>query len=120
MYALGRNEILMTKNDITARLEKLSGKMSFYYKKLITNETLSVQEDLPTMAASVIKIPIMVECFRRIEAGEIADMLEKMYRGQLVSPEADKDDGITQSIQDNSPVENVVAMYQAAHDYGRY
>ena len=151
MYALGRNGILMTKNDITARLEKLSGKMSFYYKKLITNETLSVQEDLPTMAASVIKIPIMVECFRRIEAGEIADMLEKMYRGQLVSPEADKemlevlteqrlngklpfhyvekvpiahktdeDDGITHSIQDNSPVENVVAMYQAAHDYGRY
>ena len=26
----------------------------------------------------------------------------------------------THSIQDNSPVENVVAMYQAAHDYGRY
>ena len=26
----------------------------------------------------------------------------------------------THSIQDNSPVENVVAMYQAAHDFGRY
>lgn len=26
----------------------------------------------------------------------------------------------THSIQDNSPVENVIAMYQAAHDYGRY
>jgi len=26
----------------------------------------------------------------------------------------------THAIQDNSPVENVVAMYQAAHDYGRY
>lgn len=26
----------------------------------------------------------------------------------------------THSIQDNSPVENVVAMYQSAHDYGRY
>ena len=26
----------------------------------------------------------------------------------------------THQIQDNSPVENVVAMYQAAHDFGRY
>ncbi len=26
----------------------------------------------------------------------------------------------THAIQDNSPVENVVAMYQAAHDFGRY
>ena len=26
----------------------------------------------------------------------------------------------THAIQDNSPVENVIAMYQAAHKYGRY
>ena len=26
----------------------------------------------------------------------------------------------THAIQDNSPVENVIAMYQTAHDYGRY
>jgi uroporphyrinogen decarboxylase len=26
----------------------------------------------------------------------------------------------THAIQDNSPVENVIAMYQSAHDYGRY
>jgi len=26
----------------------------------------------------------------------------------------------THSIQDNSPVENVIAMYQTAHDFGRY
>jgi len=26
----------------------------------------------------------------------------------------------THCIQDNSPIENVIAMYQAAHDYGRY
>lgn len=34
MYALGRNGILMTKNDITARLEKLSGKIEIYYSKV--------------------------------------------------------------------------------------
>ena len=105
---------------IRNEMEEIPGYLGFYYKNLVTGETIAEQADLPMMAASVIKIPIMVECFRRIEAGEIADMLEKMYRGQLVSPEADKDDGITHSIQDNSPVENVVAMYQAAHDYGRY
>ncbi|MDR0450958.1 MAG: hypothetical protein LBH26_06805, partial [Treponema sp.] len=26
----------------------------------------------------------------------------------------------THAIQDNSPTENVIAMYQAAHDYGVY
>ena len=26
----------------------------------------------------------------------------------------------THQIQDNSPTENVVAMYEAAHEYGRY
>lgn len=26
----------------------------------------------------------------------------------------------THDIQDNSPTENVIAMYQAAHDFGRY
>ena len=62
----------MTKNDIIARLTPLCGKKSFYYKNLITGETIAEHEDLPMMAASVIKIPIMVECFRRIEAGEIS------------------------------------------------
>lgn len=26
----------------------------------------------------------------------------------------------THELQDNSPTENVIAMYQATHDYGRY
>jgi uroporphyrinogen decarboxylase len=26
----------------------------------------------------------------------------------------------THALQDNSPTENVVAMYEAAHEYGRY
>ena len=26
----------------------------------------------------------------------------------------------THSIQDNTPTENVLAMYQAGHDFGRY
>ena len=42
------------------------------------------------------------------------DTLEIMmpHRGYFFAP--------THAIQDNSPVENVIAMYQAAHDYGRY
>ncbi|MCL2646370.1 MAG: hypothetical protein FWD61_05100 [Phycisphaerales bacterium] len=38
--------------------------------------------------------------------------LMKTCRGYHFAP--------THQIQDNTPVENVVAMYQAAHDYGRY
>ena len=42
------------------------------------------------------------------------DTLDVMmkYRGYHFAP--------THQIQDNSPVENVIAMYQTAHDFGRY
>ncbi len=45
---------------------------------------------------------------------EVKDTLDVMMPGggYMLSP--------THSIQDNSPVENVLAMYEAAHKYGRY
>lgn len=61
----------MKKSDILARLEKIPGKKSFYYKNLITGETIAIQEELPMMAASVIKLPILVEAYRQMEAGRI-------------------------------------------------
>lgn len=61
----------MTKNDIEERLNKIPGKKSFYYKNLVDGQMIAINEDLPMMAASVIKIPIMVEVFRQIEKGLI-------------------------------------------------
>lgn len=46
--------------------EKLEGKIGFYYEGLQSGERITHQEDLPLMAASVIKLPIMVEAFRQM------------------------------------------------------
>lgn len=56
------------KNDIEKRLEKIQGRKSFYYKNLVTGNAIAINGDMPMMAASVIKIPIMVEAFRQIES----------------------------------------------------
>ncbi len=61
----------MQKSDILSRLDKIPGKKGFFYKNLVTGETIAIGEDLPMMAASVIKIPIMVEAFRQIKADKI-------------------------------------------------
>ena len=58
---------------ILRRLREAQGKVSFYYRCLDCDcAALEYQADLPLIAASVIKIPIMVEAFRQIEAGLLA------------------------------------------------
>lgn len=59
------------KDDLFALLESVSGKTGFYYKNLITGEEWEQRADLPLMAASVIKIPVLAEVFARMESGEI-------------------------------------------------
>lgn len=60
----------MDRAKIEEALQKIPGKLSVYYKNLVTGETIGIGEEIPMMAASVIKIPIMVECFRQMKAGE--------------------------------------------------
>lgn len=66
----------MLKKDIEQRLELIQGKKSFYYKNLVTKDLISINSGMPMMAASVIKIPIMVEAFRQIE-GKAIDKNQK-------------------------------------------
>ena len=54
---------------IQARIAGLPGKIGLYYACPANGEELSLQAELPLLAASVIKIPIMVEAFRQMEAG---------------------------------------------------
>ncbi len=55
--------------DIIARLEKLSGKIGFYYKNLATGEVIAYHEDEAFMAASVIKLYVMAEAVRQCKEG---------------------------------------------------
>ncbi|MBE5769194.1 MAG: serine hydrolase [Clostridiales bacterium] len=60
--------------NMTAILEKaaaLPGKIGVYVLDTVTGEEGAYQADLPLQSASVIKIPVMVEAFRRFASGEL-------------------------------------------------
>lgn len=61
--------------SILSSFEKVTGKTGFYYHNLMTNETLAHFDDLPLIAASVIKLPIMVEAFNQANQG-LLDLME--------------------------------------------
>lgn len=54
-------------------LEEIPGKISLYYKNLVTGEEIDYHADESLQAASVIKIFIMAEAFRRIEEGTLSE-----------------------------------------------
>lgn len=56
---------------ITPQLEALGGDTGVYVKNLVTGETFARGADVPVVAASVIKIPVMIEAFRAQAAGEL-------------------------------------------------
>ena len=56
---------------ITPHLEALGGDTGVYVKNLATGETFARGADVPVVAASVIKIPVMIEAFRAQAAGEL-------------------------------------------------
>jgi beta-lactamase class A len=57
--------------ELVEQLKNMEGKVSFIYKDLSSREMISYQEDMKMKAASIIKIPIMVEVFRQIESGRL-------------------------------------------------
>lgn len=66
-------------------LKGLPGNIGFFYRNLVTGETHSYNEDCDMMAASVIKLFIMLDAFRRIEEGTLdKDMVITMKRDDCV------------------------------------
>jgi beta-lactamase class A len=53
--------------EIMKRLELLPGKISFYFENLDTGESIGYREHEPMMAASVIKLFVMVSAFEGVE-----------------------------------------------------
>jgi len=61
--------------SVLSPFNRIGGKVSFYYHNLTNGETLAVSPDLPLIAASVIKLPIMVEAFDQAHQG-LLDLTE--------------------------------------------
>ena len=60
------------KNSIIERVKAFPGHTSIYFKDLTSGETFSYNADEPMSAASVIKLTVMAELFRQIDAGIIS------------------------------------------------
>ena len=58
-------------DNIINKLKRIQGDVSFYYKNLITNNTIKYNEDKIMRAASTIKLTILVEAFKQIKEGKI-------------------------------------------------
>lgn len=71
--------------NILSRLRAAPGRVSLYYRPL-GGEAVEYQADLPLVAASVIKIPVMIEAFRQMEAGLLAEDREYVVRPELKKP----------------------------------
>lgn len=66
-------------------LDNVPGKVGFYYKDLKNEKCISFNEDEKFLAASVIKLPILVETLRQIEEGIIEkDMKVKVLKSDKV------------------------------------
>ena len=57
------------REQVLTLLKGCGGDVSLVYKSLVTGEELMCNENFQHVAASVIKIPVMVEAFRQFEAG---------------------------------------------------
>lgn len=59
----------MEQREIEERLKNIPGDICFYYEELGTGRSLAFHADTPVSAASVIKIPVLMEAFRALAAG---------------------------------------------------
>lgn len=63
----------MLKSRLELFLKDVPGKIGFYYKNLITEETIGIHENVSFLAASVIKIPVLIEVLKQIEEGKLTE-----------------------------------------------
>ncbi len=56
-------------DQLLPALEQMSGDVGVYLRNLVTGETREYAADHPVVAASVIKIPVMIEVFRQARDG---------------------------------------------------
>ncbi len=60
----------MDKNRIIKELSTMPGKVGFYYKNLVTGETIGYNENLPFLPASIVKLPLMAAILLLRSRGE--------------------------------------------------
>ena len=75
--------------DLTSLSESFDGVVGIYVKDLTTGEEIAIQADTLFPTASMIKVPIMLTIFDRIERGELAYQQELIYKDSLFYSDED-------------------------------
>ena len=63
----------MLKENIEEILKNVPGNIGLYYKNLNTGATIEINEEESYLAASIIKLPILIETLNQIKDGVIRD-----------------------------------------------
>jgi beta-lactamase class A len=89
------------------------GDVGVYVHHLKTNKVVEINADSIFPTASIVKIPIMVGVFDKIQQGKLKYTDEIMYRDSL-----HYDDGIVGSLKDSAkiPLNNVVMLMETVSD----
>jgi len=57
---------------VTARIASSGATVGFYFRDLAKPESLAINADLRVHAASTMKVPVMIQVFRDVEAGQLS------------------------------------------------
>ena len=96
------------KEKILSQLSQMEGQVGFYYKNLVTGETLAYHENEQFMAASVVKLPLLAAIMLWREQGKtrfdehITVHKEQMHpdsSGVLAFMTGDEDESVTLDIK---------------------
>lgn len=96
----GRPDLEDLGKDITPLIQAFDGRAGVYVKDLVTGKEWALHADTLYPTASMIKVPIMVALFDRLERGELAYQQELVYTDSLFY----SDDDLTGEFRDSATV----------------
>ncbi len=101
------------KAKIEATIKDFKGEIGVYVKHLKTNKIVAINADTLFPTASMVKVPIMIGTFDKINKGELKYQQEITYKDSL-----DYDDGIIGSLKDGAklPLSEVVFLMMSVSD----
>jgi beta-lactamase class A len=106
-------EDIKLKIKLQETLKGFNGNVGIYVRNLKTNKFVAINSDTIFPTASMVKIPIMIGTFDKIQKGELKYDQEVVYKDSL-----DYDDGIVGSLKDGAklPLNEVVFLMCSVSD----
>ena len=85
----GHASMMELQNKLDGLAENFKGDVGIYVRSLVTGEEASINADTLFPTASLIKVPILLKVFDRIEKGELDFHQKLVYRDSLLYPGED-------------------------------